>query len=352
DPLDEDFEVRMRIDGRLQHYCNLSHGIGRHIIGQLKTLTDLPMTDSLHTWEGRLHLPRRLNELEVRMTSSPVAGGEALALRILDRKHALRPLQELGLSTEAEQDVRRMISHREGLVLVVGPTNSGKTTTVYSILSELNDKQQNIISIEDPAEVSVPFVRQLTVDSNHGRTMASGLQTVLRMDPDVIFVGEVRDPTTASLTMRAASSGQYVLSTLHARDAASAVTALRDLDLDGRSIAGHLTGVISQRLIRRVCKECAVKRACTEEEKQLYQQHQLPVPESVLDARGCDTCRDTGYLGMTGVFEAVVLSGELKSAIEGGHSEEELRAQLIENDKTSITVDALRKAASHITSLS
>ena len=271
DAVGRGYSVRFRIDGRLQRYCELDADVATHLIQQFKTMARLDIADPFHPQEGRLRLPPALAQLEVRITTSPVAGGEAVALRLFDRENVFRPLDRLGLSEQSLAAIDGMTQRGEGLVLVTGPTGSGKTTTVYSMLETISSGERNIVSIEDPVEFPASFVRQMEVDERHGVTMTSGLRTLLRMDPDIVFLGEIRDAEAAEISMRAASSGKYVFSTLHTRDVASTLTALRDLRVDTRSLAGNLTGIISQRLVRRLCPQCRQATSIDDEQRALFQ---------------------------------------------------------------------------------
>jgi type II secretory ATPase GspE/PulE/Tfp pilus assembly ATPase PilB-like protein len=243
DPLREDeVLVRFRIDGQLTRYCALSRDVADHLIQRFKLLGSLDIAEPFRAQEGRLTIPSSLRQTEVRVTCAPVTGGEAMALRVSSREDLVRPLTTLGLSAASLASVDSMLRNGEGVVLVTGPTGSGKTTTVYTMLAELASDARNIVSVEDPVEHEVPFVRQLAVDERHGITMTAGLKTVLRMDPDVIFIGEIRDAEAADIAMRAAASGKYVFSTLHSRDVASTITACRDLAITNHSLAGNLVG--------------------------------------------------------------------------------------------------------------
>jgi type II secretory ATPase GspE/PulE/Tfp pilus assembly ATPase PilB-like protein/nucleotide-binding universal stress UspA family protein len=346
------YSVRFRIDGRLQRYCGLDIEVATHLIQQFKTLARLDIADPFHPQEGRLRLPTELAELEVRLTTSPVAGGEAVALRLFDRDNVFRPLDRLGLSELSLAAIDGMTRRGEGLVLVTGPTGSGKTTTVYSMLESLSSGERNIVSIEDPVEFPAAFVRQMEVDERHGVTMTSGLRTLLRMDPDVVFLGEIRDAEAAEIAMRAASSGKYVFSTLHTRDVASTVTALRDLRVDTRSLAGNLTGIVSQRLVRRLCLQCRQPTGAVKDtERALFKQHGIEPPSQLFQAVGCLGCRGTGYRGRIGVFEVVMADEELRVAIAGGTAEHELRDRIRRTGTSGLTTDALNKACNGVTSL-
>jgi type IV pilus assembly protein PilB len=244
-----------------------------------------------------------------------------------------------------------MLRSGAGLILVTGPTGSGKTTTIYSQLHLLAGDGREITSIEDPVEFPMPFIRQVAVDPRHGTTMTAGLRTVLRMDPDVVFVSEIRDVEAAEIAMRGASSGRLVFSTLHTRDVASTITALHDLHIDNRSLAANLTGIISQRLVRRLCPECAAKSPTTEAEAQAFASEGLAPPAELGRAVGCPHCRNTGYRDRIGVFEAVAVAGPNADPILSGASEGEFRNALRSSGSPSLLGDGLQKVGEGITTL-
>lgn len=349
DPVEGGHRVRLRIDGRIENYCTLDTTIADHLINQYKTLADLDIADPFEPQEGRLRLPESMSDMEVRITTSPVTGGEAVALRLFARATVFLPIDSLGLSTNASDLIDSMLRKGEGLVLITGPTGSGKTTTIYSMLSSLSSIEQNIVSIEDPVEFCVSFVRQMNVDERHGVDMSTGLRTMLRMDPDVVFLGEIRDATAADITMRASSSGRYVLSTLHTRDVASTVTALRDLKINNRSIAANLNGIINQRLVRRLCEICRRPVPTTDAQRQRFESLQIPIPETLYEAAGCKDCRSTGYRGRIGIFEAATIDDEVAEAIASGESEAHLRACLHQRGMNPLLADAFEKVAAGIT---
>ena len=352
DPAEQDeLVVRLRIDGKLEEYCRLDNVVGEHLVNQLKTMADLDIAQPFRPQEGRVRLPSQLSDLEVRLTSARVAAGDAIALRIFDGSNIFLKLGSLGLGEVASQAVDTMLQFGEGLVLATGPTGSGKTTTVYSMLANLGSVACNLVSIEDPVEFAVPFVRQMNVDTKHGVTMTSGLRTILRMDPDVVFLGEIRDPEAAQIAMQAASSGRYVLSTLHTRDVASTVTALRDMSISDRSIAGNVSGIINQRLVRRLCPNCRESLSPTDGQIERFQRAGVSPPAEVFVPHGCDLCRDTGYRGRIGIFEVARIEPELAAAISSGEGETQLRDLLRSQGAHSLLTDALTKAAQGITSV-
>jgi type IV pilus assembly protein PilB len=342
DPLGDGVEIRFRIDGRLEHYCRLPHGAAHPVATQLKLMAEVEIADPFTPREGRFGLPAPLH-YDVRLTRVPVVGGESIALRLLNRETLLRPLDTLGMSADSLDLLKRMLRLGEGVVLITGPAGSGKTTTAYSMAHAMDDGHRNIVTIEDPVEYRVPSFRQMSVDARHGITMTSGLRSILRMDPDVVLVGEIRDAEAAEIAMRAASSGKYVFSTIHTRDVASTVTALRDLHIDNRSLAGNLTGIISQRLVRRACDQCHRTEPISERMSQFMRDEGVEPSDSVAAPSGCQKCRNTGYYERVGVFEAVLPDREIREAIQRGEGEDDLRDMLRARGTRSLLAESLTK---------
>lgn len=352
DPLtDSEYEVRFRIDGRLQNYCRLERDLGERLVHQFKLLANLDVTNPFAPQEGRLSLPSASSELQVRLTAAPVAGGEAVALRLLPRDAIFRPLGELGFSAAALAAVEQMLHRKQGLVLISGPAGAGKSTSAYCMLQALGAGERNIVSIEDPIEFSASFIRQMCVDERHGVTLNSGLRTLLRMDPDVLLVGEILDRDTAEIVMRAASAGRYVVSTLHARDVAAALMSLQLLHANPSSIGTNLVGIISQRLVRRLCPHCKQPGGATDEEKRLFDSEGIEPPAEVCHPRGCEHCGGVGYRGRVGVFEAAVIEGDLSEAIKRESPPDEVRRSLRTSGVCSLMGDALLKAREQVTSV-
>ncbi|MDX1926663.1 MAG: ATPase, T2SS/T4P/T4SS family [Pirellulaceae bacterium] len=352
DPVSQDeYEVRFRIDGQLLSYCVMSKNVAEHLIQQLHVLARLDQAQPFKSREGRLHFPEDTTNLEVRLTSAAVAGGEAASLRIFAPDRIDLDVDKLGLSEYSHEIVSKLIGDARGLVLITGPTGSGKTTTVYSMLSAFRQRNLNIVSIEDPVEFNVPFVRQMSVDEAHGLTMTAGLKTMLRMDPDIVVIGEVRDAEAAAIAMSAANAGRLVLSSMHTRDAAATITALRDLSVDDRSLIGNLAGVINQRLVRRLCRSCRASRAPLPHEAEQFSLNGMPVPEQVFYKVGCEQCQNSGYFGRCGVFETVQFSDGLLDCISSHQSELVLRNELRRSGVPSLMCDGLSKVRDGITSL-
>lgn len=343
--------IRFRTDGKLRTFCHLDQSLAAPLMMQLKLMADFDTTQTFEPQEGRLKLPATFEKMEVRVTIVPACDGDAVAMRLLKHEALPRPLSMLGMSPKTLAAVEEMLHFRAGLVLVTGPTGSGKTTTVYAMLQKLGSGDRNIVSIEDPVEYRVPGIRQMSVNNRHDLTMSRGLRTLLRMDPDVVFIGEIRDVEALEIAMRASSSGRYVFSTLHTRDVASTITALRDLHADSYSLAGNLTGIVSQRLIRCLCRECKVSAPTTDEERAIFLETGLEPPAELFHPKGCGACQNSGFRDRVGVFEAIVAHPDVVTAIQTGVSEAELRKLLRVTDSPSLGYDALTKAREGITSV-
>jgi type II secretory ATPase GspE/PulE/Tfp pilus assembly ATPase PilB-like protein/nucleotide-binding universal stress UspA family protein len=351
DPVGDEWDVRLRIDGRLEPYCRLGHSVGHTLITQLKVLANLDIADPFHAQEGHFSFHDNLRTHEARVTTAPVVGGEALAIRLLDRDRLLLTVDRIGLTEQSLASIHEMLRRGEGVVLVTGPAGSGKTTTAFAMLQAIDCAHRNVVTIEDPPEFHLSSFRQMAVDVRHHLTMTSGLRTLLRMDPDIVLVGEVRDAETAEIAMRAASSGKYVFTTLHTRDVASTVTALRDLHIDNRSLGGNLTGIISQRLVRILCRECRRETAVGSDEAQLFDREGVERPERLFVPGGCSKCGGRGFFGRTGIFEIVLPDREICTCIEQGGPEDVLRDLIRARGTRSLLADGLAKVREGNTSL-
>jgi type II secretory ATPase GspE/PulE/Tfp pilus assembly ATPase PilB-like protein len=347
----DEFFVRWRIDGRIHPYCHLSHEVGHALLTQLKLMANLDIADPFHCKEGHLQLPEPWSDSEVRITTLRVKTGEAASLRLLQHGRLLRPLSELGLLAGSLDQVQRMLELGEGLILITGPSGSGKTTTAYSILQTLDDGQRNIVTIEEPVELIVPQFRQIEVDPRHGMTFGNSLRTLLRLDPDVVLLGEIRDQEAAEVALRAAISGKYALSTLHSRDVAAVVTALRNLGVDLHSLVGNLAGIISQRIVRRVCQQCCRAERPTDSELALFAASDVAPPKEVPRAVGCEHCHGSGYWERIGLFEAIMPAATLVRDIIEGLPEIELRSAIRSSGTPNLVADGLTKVREGLTTI-
>jgi len=311
--------VRYRVDGVLREVMRLPGSAGASLVRRAKIFARLDVTDPLHPHDGRAAIRVDGQQVDLRVSTVPIARrGEKVVIRILDKTNLRANVGELGLSEPERALLSRLLGYREGMLLVTGPTGSGKTTTLYAALNELKTGRVNIVTVEDPVEYDLPGISQIQVNEAQGLTFPSALRSVLRQDPDIVLVGEIRDQETARTAIQAGLSGHFVLSTLHTNDAPSAVVRLRDMGIDAFKIASVLRGVLAQRLVRRVCVECAVPVAVD-----TLPPDARPTPEwtgtvNIRQAAGCKACGGTGYRGRLGVVEIMPVDEPVARLIDAG----------------------------------
>lgn len=318
--------VRYRIDGMLFDVLTVPQALEMSIISRIKVLADMNITERRLPQDGRLSFHLSDQVYHMRVATIPTAHGEKVVLRLLQASNVLTGLKQLGLQPDDEQRLRHLIAKPQGMILVTGPIGSGKTTTLYAALNEVNILTNNIVTIEDPIEYQLPGINQVEVDTKIGLTFASGLRSVLRQDADILMVGEIRDVETALVAVRAALTGQQLFSTLHTVDAPSAITTLGNFGIQPYLIASALSGVVAQRLVRRICQEC--RQWYTPAPAVLRQLGLNPAerPWQFAYGSGCETCYYTGYLGRTGLFEICRISETLRHRIILQESEQGLKA--------------------------
>ena len=292
EPEEHGIAVRQRVDGVLRQVRTLPRGLAASLVSRIKILCGLDIADRLRPQDGRARIAVRGAIVDLRVSTLPVSHGEKVVVRVLDGSAALRTLDAIGVAPDDVRRIRSLLEQREGLVLVTGPTGSGKTTTLYAALREIATRGVNIVTVEDPIEYRLPGIVQVQVHDRAGLTFSAALRSIMRQDPDVILVGEIRDRETAEIAIQASLTGHLVLSSLHTNDAASAVTRLVDIGVPGYKIATAVKGVIAQRLIRRVCVEC--------------------------DATGCPACERTGYRGRLAIAEVLIASPEFERQVAAG----------------------------------
>ncbi len=326
EPYKEDVRIRLRIDGRLQELMRTTIDTLGPIITRIKIMADLDIAQQRLPQDGRTVTNVNGRELDIRVSVIPTINGEKAVLRLLDNGNFLITRDKLGLSSDDLGEYLSFIEHPNGIILIAGPTGCGKTTTLYTMLGEINVEEKNIITIEDPVEYTMPGINQIQVNEKIGMGFANILRSVLRQDPDIIMVGEIRDEETAELTVRAAITGHLVFSTLHTNDAAGAVTRLVDMGVKPYLLSSSMVGVIAQRLIRKICPNCKTAYEADDAEKML-----LKLPKgsnfTLYRGRGCAACNGTGYMGRQGVFEMLPISKEIKRLINLGASEDEIKDQ-------------------------
>lgn len=332
--------VRMRIDGELQEQMKINRAAHDAIVTRLKIMSNMNIAEKRAPQDGRFELIHNGYQIDVRVSVLPTTYGEKVVIRILNTQdNAVATVKELGLTAHNKSLFDKIVKSPNGIILVTGPTGSGKSTTLYAVLSERNKPTDNIITLEDPVEKKLEGINQVQINNKAGLTFASGLRSILRQDPDVIMLGEIRDAETASIAIRAAITGHLVFSTLHTNDAASTIVRLVDMGIEPYMVSSALVGVIAQRLARKVCPYCKKPHESTQEEMDL-----LKLGESVTFYRGegCQYCNFTGYKGRTAVHEIIVVNSEIKHMINRGAKAEEIREYAQTHD-TMLLQDNMRQ---------
>jgi type II secretory ATPase GspE/PulE/Tfp pilus assembly ATPase PilB-like protein len=351
DPIEDGFQVRLRIDGALIDTLRLSLADGRRIVRSCKHLADLEPGNTRVPGDGRAEFRVHDRPLGVRVAIAPTVSGEKLALRLLRADSTRLQLNQLGLSPADLEALSRAVEDARGMILLSGPTGSGKTTTLYALLHALRASTRSIVTIEDPVEYVVPGVTQIQVNPKQGLTFAEGAKGLLRLDPDVVLMGEMRDAASARVAIDVADTGHLLLSSLHARDAVATVTALRNFGLEDFEIAASVDLIVAQRLVRRLCLKCRQSAAPTSAEARWLQQHGQPVPPRTWRASRCPECSMTGYRGRTGIFEVWRLNEEEIDLILQHADEHTLRRHLRKEGRASLLDDDLAKVTEGITTL-
>ncbi len=344
EPEQQDIRLRFRLDGELYEAARLPLSLLAPMVSRIKIMAGMDISEKRLPQDGRFRAAIEEREVDFRASTLPTAWGEKLALRILDRANALTQIMQLGFSCNNQENLLALAHRSQGMVLVTGPSGSGKTTTLYSILTQINSIEKNIITLEDPVEYTLPGVNQVQINPKAGLTFASGLRSILRQDPDVIMVGEIRDRETARLAVQAALTGHLVFSTLHTNSAAGSIARLRDMGIEDFLLASSLAGVVSQRLVRKLC--CYCRQEYTIEE-QLAKKLGLPLDKGPVffRSKGCQACRNTGYRGRIALQEIMLLGPEIRDLLNRGESSEDrLEKMAIEKGMISIMLDAINKA--------
>ena len=348
EPYEDETVVRLRMDGELHEYTKIPPSKYAEVVSRIKVLSNLNVAERRVPQDGKFHIKVGERDYDIRVSVVPTVFGERVVLRLLDKSGKLLTLQELGLSEEDLKKVEEIISKPYGMVLVTGPTGAGKSTTLYAVLQKLKNPRKNIITIEDPVEYQVKGISQIQVNPKVGLTFAAGLRSILRQDPDIVMVGEIRDTETAQIAVQAALTGHLVLSTLHTNDAPSAVTRLKDMEIEPFLIASALEGVIAQRLVRRICPHCRVEYKPSAEELEKLGLN----PEgdyTFYRGRGCEHCLGTGYRGRIGIFEVLKFDEELKRFITKTQDATEIRKFALERGFKTMLHDGVEKILKGIT---
>ena len=350
-PFADSLQLRYRVDGLLQEQPPPPRQMHAALVSRIKIMADMNIAERFMPQDGHIQIQHRGQRVDIRVGTMPTIYGESLVMRLLEKSTKALTVQELGLDRERSALLSRLVEKPHGLFLATGPTGSGKTTTLYSILSSIYTPELKILTIEDPVEYELAGVAQIPVRPSRNFTFATGLRAILRQDPDVVMVGEIRDSETAEIGIRAALTGHQVFSTLHTNDAAGAVTRLIDMGVEAFLISSSLEGVLAQRLVRKICPNCRGENPPNPSLRaQIENLSSRPVEGVFYHGKGCADCRGTGYRGRIGIFELLAINPELQELILQRRSSAELKAAA---RKTMITMhqDALQKAAAGVTTL-
>ena len=351
EPFENDLKVKYRIDGVLVEQPQPPKHLQAALIGRVKIMASMNIAERYVPQDGHITLRFEGRKVDIRVSTVPTLYGESVVMRILDKSNLPLDLAALGMSEPHRAIVDRMITKPHGLVLVTGPTGSGKTTTLYASLSKLYDPRKKIITIEDPVEYELSGINQIPVNPKRGLTFATGLRSILRQDPDIIFVGEVRDAETVDIAIRSALTGHLIFSTLHTNDAISSIGRMVDMGAEPYLVASVIEGLIAQRLGRRNCTNCSREQAISEEtDHRLTQDERERFKGRQVVGHGCDKCGNSGFRGRLGFYEIVKVTGALRNAISQNRPVHELR-KLFDSDFINMREDGMRKALDGITTI-
>ncbi len=341
EPHSDDMHVRMRIDGKLRTTLNVPSELKRAVISRLKVMGGMDISESRLPQDGRANVRVKGHDIDLRLSTLPTLYGEKVVIRLLDKSTQLLDAQAIGITDRNLEKYNKLLENAHGMILIVGPTGSGKSSTMYTMIRSLNTDEINLVTLEDPIEYDIDGVNQVQINEKIGMTFAEGLKALLRQDPDIMAVGEIRDAETAEIAVRSAITGHLVLSTVHTNDALSAIDRLKDIGVEPYLIAEAVNGIISQRLVRKICPHCKESYEPTSEEL-----HKLGCSDlhnvRFYRGKGCPHCYNTGYYGRTGVFEILILDKNFKRAVAEGNHKAQL-VDCIKNGTFSSLADSCRE---------
>ena len=351
DPWEDFMKIRIRIDGELIDYAKVPNAYKNNLVTRIKILSGMNITESRLPQDGAIKANIGGEDVDMRVSCLPTNKGEKIVIRILDYSKHVSGIESLGFTDSNLRKVEKAITAPNGIVLVTGATGSGKSTTVYSILNKLNQKDINIITVEDPIEMDIEGVNQVQTNSEIGLDFANVLRSILRQDPDIVMIGEIRDTETAKIAVRASITGHLVLSTLHTNDALTTIERLCDMGVERHLLSSSLSAIISQKLARKLCPKCKYKRKATQYEKDLIKRELNYDIDEIWDKKGCDECNN-GYKGRIAIHEVLLINEEIKDAINIDLDRKDLR-ELVYKDEDTYTLlqDGLIKAVQGITTL-
>lgn len=348
EPNDREMRVRFRVDGVLREIMRTDIEMLAPVISRIKIMSNLNIAETRIPQDGKIGYRVKNKGIDIRVSIVPTILGEKIVMRILDKSVFSIDLVKIGLEKDELVKLNRMIDNPYGIILVSGPTGSGKTTTLYSILNILNDVSKNIITIEDPVEYNLDGINQMQVNTKIGFDFANGLRNILRQDPDIILVGEIRDDETAEISIRSALTGHIVLSTIHTNNAVGTIGRLLDMGIKPFLISSTLTGVVAQRLIRKICPNCGEEYMCDEREMRLLG---LSNPVKLRRGKGCSLCNDTGYKGRTGIFEILEIDKDMRNIIDFKYNESKIERIAEEKGMNTLRKSCINKVLNGITTV-
>ncbi|MER7002914.1 GspE/PulE family protein [Dactylosporangium sp. NPDC000555] len=352
EPQPERVRVRYRIDGALHDVLDLPAAMGPVVASRIKILGGMNIVERRRPQDGQISMDIEGRGVDIRVSTTAVIDGEKVVMRLLDKSRPLFRLEQLGMPNDMAARYSALLRSPYGMVICAGPTGSGKTTTLYGSLSEINTPERNVTTIEDPVEYRIPSINQIQINEQAGISFAGGLRSILRQDPDVILVGEIRDVETARIAVQSALTGHFVLSSLHATDAPSALLRLLDMGIEGFLVASSVTAVLSQRLVRRICTHCRELYTPSAEEMGLLHAIQgLPPSGGFVRGRGCNFCTHTGYLERIGVYEMLTVTGRIREMILDRASHEEIRKVARAEGMRTLQEEAARLVEGGVTTL-
>jgi general secretion pathway protein E len=349
EPYEKSIDVRFRVDGILNKVLNPPKIIHDALISRIKIIAGLDIAEKRLPQDGRINLLVAGKSIDIRVSIIPTALGERAVLRLLDRKSGVLSLEMLGFNEPTLLAFQQLLSRQNGIILVTGPTGSGKTTTLYASLLKLNTEDRNIITVEDPVEYQLSGIGQMHVNPKIGLTFATGLRSILRQDPDIMMVGEIRDTETAEIAVHASLTGHLVLSTLHTNDAPSAITRLIDMGIEQFLVSSSLIGVLAQRLVRVICPVCKESYAPSERELSYLEMDAPPV--ELYRGRGCDKCLGKGYLGRAGIYELLEITPDIRTMIAERKDAQEIKEAAVKTGLRTLHYDAIEKVTKGITTI-
>lgn len=351
EPMHSEIRVRYRIDGVLQEFRTLARSNQAALTSRLKIMAGLDIAERRRPQDGRMELKQLGRDIDLRVSTIPTIFGEKVVLRILNKSSVLMDIDQLDFSPKNRRYFDEMLKKPHGIVLVTGPTGSGKTTTLFSALNKLNGVEKNISTVEDPVEYRLEGVNQIQVNPRAELTFASALRSILRQDPDIIMIGEIRDAETASIAVKAALTGHLVLSTIHTNDAPSVITRLIDMGVEPYMVASSIIGVVAQRLVRKICPVCKERVELSDEARAYLGENFADQVQFVYSAQGCSECNQTGYLGQMAIHEVLLPTREIRSLTTQNSSTDNLRDAALQTGMVNLKVDGIEKALKGLTTI-